>query len=103
MHSCFVKWSDDHSELLSSNFEGIFGQSFSLHLVEHKLVEEFLHGEYCDLPVVRTALKELLTECTVVMERQMPDFLTGKFSSDTETSILGNLPLTNLMGESAFG
>ncbi|KAK3776925.1 hypothetical protein RRG08_016745 [Elysia crispata] len=105
MHDYFRKWADDSSELLSPEFEGIFSGSFSINSIEHKSVKDFLDSEHCDPVIVKAALRECMKECTEVLERQMSDFLTGPFSSpDPETDeVLRNFPLTNLVGESAFG
>ena len=64
--------------------------------------------ETADSSLISKCLMPLAAECVLVTKRQLNDFLIGPFSShintdSTEFEQLRHCPLTNLVGESAFG
>ena len=59
-----------------------------------------------DRKLILSSLKDLLEAFVVVMDRQLPEFLTGKYSAAPDLYTerrLAAVPLHNLLGENAFG
>ena len=102
---CFSQWSQDSSNLLSPDFFGPFGPSFSVFPALFQSVIDFLRGDVCDKSIVKHALQIVSSKCLIVLERQLCDFLTGSLSviDKDKEEILKQCPLTNLVGESSFG
>ena len=100
---CFSQWSQDSSNLLSPDFFGPFGPSFSVSPVLFQSVIDFLRGDVCDKSIVKHALQIVSSKCLIVLERQVCDFLTGSLSviDKDKEEILKQYPLTNLVG--SFG
>ncbi|GFO44245.1 rhodanese protein [Plakobranchus ocellatus] len=104
MHSCFLKWSEDPSDILNPSLESLFGEEVKFHCTEISSVRKFLVNH--NVNIISNVLKTLSSEALVVTERQLSDFLKdGDFHNVSENvrQQLKHCPLTNLIGESAFG
>ncbi|GFR85261.1 secretory carrier-associated membrane protein [Elysia marginata] len=98
------KWTEDPSDLLNPSFKSVFGEKVIFHCPEINAVQGFLKEN--NVNTISKIVKAVSFEALVVTERQLSDFLTGgDFSnvSDNRREQLKHCPLTNLIGESAFG
>ena len=99
----FQQWSSDPSQLLDHNFISVF-DDIAFKAVEFKCVHEFLANN--DENLIHRALMSRAKGTYDVTRRQLSDFLTDGYYSSADTEIQSQLlhcPLTNLVGESAFG
>ncbi|XP_070191321.1 uncharacterized protein [Littorina saxatilis] len=106
MYACFTLWEANASVMLDGDFEGIFDE----HEISKDNVFDSVFETANDISVkdiVITSLQIMMKHIKVVTENQLADFLIGgKFGSDLPeaiTSVLKHCPLTNLLGENAFG
>lgn len=110
MTAHFQRWTEDPSELLDADFSDIFDREFALDGHCRDAMLECTLTTACQetrKPMVLSCLKGVMKEILVVTTAQLADFLVdGKYGSEPPEdvrTILSHCPLTNLIGENAFG
>ncbi|GFN81993.1 hypothetical protein PoB_000849900 [Plakobranchus ocellatus] len=110
LHSSLSAWSSDPRQLLEPSFACVFGDSFSFATSPFfTSVHDFITVHETSL--ISQALSACCAETLIVTERQLSDFLgdgpysghSCKHSDETSLAQLAHCPLTNLIGEGAFG
>ena len=100
----FEKWIDDPSDLLSPNFFSVFDGDLVIKAPRFHYVYDFVLNN--DVEIITRCLKCMCVEALGVTKRQLEDFLPGGKFEDMDECMkeqLMHYPLTNLVGESAFG
>lgn len=99
-------WCTDADQILDPNFKSVF-DDFSICSPFVDPVHDFCHmNENVSISLIKDAVMSLSSESVLVIERQLTDFLSGGCFENVSivTSMsLAHCPLTNLIGESAFG
>ena len=100
----FTRWEQDSSDLLNRDFEGIFGGEFEVKSIMFDSSIQLAHDMES---TVKGCLQSMMKEIREVTNRQLADFqVDGKYGSeptDDMKALLQHCPLTNLIGENAFG
>ena len=104
MEACFERWAKDPSEMLSPSYVGIFDGKFELKSDIAPAIYNFVEENF---EAVSVAIRKMLCDMLVTTKTQLKDFLKdGKYGtppSEDQSKTLHLCPLTNLIGENAFG
>ena len=104
MEACFDRWRDDPSDLLNIDYRGIFNGEFEMNSPTLPTVCKFAAE---NLEAVKDAVSRMLRDMLVTTRAQLKDFLCdgqyGTVPSPEVAETLKHCPVTNLIGENAFG
>ena len=104
MHSVFQELLDQPHKIFDHDFKSVFGDELQITSPTWDSVHEFVFNH--DSALICGILKVLISECALVLQRQLCDFLPGgclASPNDIVKKQIDHCPLTNLIGESAFG
>ncbi|KAL3861249.1 hypothetical protein ACJMK2_007297 [Sinanodonta woodiana] len=93
----------DPTRLFSCDFS-LFGKKFDM---IDEFFKNFLTASFHEDDIFMAALKSLCLETVIVARKQLSDFLPdgcfGKDLPEDQKKIIDHCPLTNILGENAFG